>query len=200
MQKEIQQEIFVTGRIRIWVHTAIAIATVVGLLHGLGTFYSSRISWKKGIDYANERQWDKAIQEYTIASKLAGPVGELEFNFGSAQLFAGQITRSIVNLEAALTSYNDRNLHLSLAIAEMRQGNYAKARSHASMGLAMFPDHLAPHLILGEIYYYEGDTERSKKELLICINLETQIFSNDTFLIQRNAEQLWEEFYGSADR
>ena len=56
---------------------------------------------------------------------------------------------------------------------------YKKAEEKALIALSMFPTHLAPHLLLGEIYFYLGDKEKSKASLQKCMEEDIPINTAD---------------------
>lgn len=83
-----------------------------------------------------------------------------------------------------------------MSYASLKQKQFTNAEYYAKIALSMFPSQLAPHLLLGEIYYEQGKIEKSKKSLLKCINKETPIQSIQTDEISKDAKKLWDKFYG----
>ena len=120
---------------------------------------------------------------------------ELQFHLGSAYVLSGKFYKGLALLQSSLKNYNDRKIYLSLSLGCLRTGNHIKAEKHAKRALAMFPDHLAPHLLLGQIYFKTGQYEKSRAELQKCINEETSRKSEKTAQIKREAQYLWQIYY-----
>jgi hypothetical protein len=59
----------------------------------------------------------------------------------------------------------------------------------------MFPDHLAPSLLLGEIYYLQGDREAARKALRRCVERRTRVQSADVARIADDARRLWNRLF-----
>jgi len=163
--------------------------------HKLIYQYPAYKYWQKGVYFANIQRMRLAEYEYRRALKILKDNGELLFHLGSSLVISGDYTRGIYYLNKSRLNFNDRNIYLSLALAYTRLKEYEKAIKYAEVAHNMFPDHLAPYLILGEIYYYTGDYEKSKKSLIKCINRDTYIQSTDITQISMDARNLWERFY-----
>jgi O-antigen polymerase len=151
--------------------------------------------WQTGNEYSLKRQYNWAIYQFEASLNNLPGKGELQFHLGSSLVLSGEYSRGLVFLRESLETYNDRNIYLSMSYGYLRLRDYARAKELAQQALAMFPDHLAPHLLLGEIYYYLGDYNKSKKSLSKCINLQTRIRSNQTEQIKTDAEAFWKRFY-----
>ena len=157
--------------------------------------YPAYYYWQKGVDATQQIKWEEGVQYYRKALENLPDQGELEFHLGSALVFTGKLDEATTHLDKATDNFNDRNLHLSLAYANLRNHQYEIAEKHTLTALKMFPDHLAPHLLLGEIYYYLGNFNRSKYSLMKCINKDTHIESAEVEQIARDAQRLWKKFY-----
>lgn len=157
--------------------------------------YPAYKEWGKGYEYNHKRQLIQAIPLYQSALIRLPGQGELEFHLGSAMALTGGYSRGLYHLQESLVNYNDRNIHLSMSYAYLKLRNFNKAENSAKIALSMFPDHLAPHLLLGEIYFLMGDTVNSKKSLQKCIRCETKIQSPEVEQIKIDAKNLWRKFY-----
>lgn len=111
-------------------------------------------------------------------------------------IFGGQYSKGIYYLNEAKKDFNDRNIYLSESYGNLKLKKYSEAERLAQNALRMFPDHLAPHLLLGEIYYYMGKIKESKLSLQKCINLDTNIISPEVSKISKEAQNLWTSLYG----
>lgn len=87
-------------------------------------------------------------------------------------------------------------IYLSESYAHIQLGEYKKAEEKALIALSMFPTHLAPHLLLGEIYFYLGDKEKSKASLQKCMKEDIPITSPETKQISEDAALIYQRFYG----
>tara|TARA_R110002049_G_scaffold140943_3_gene302492 strand:- start:24197 stop:24382 length:186 start_codon:yes stop_codon:yes gene_type:complete len=58
-------------------------------------------------------------------------------------------------------------MYLTESYANIQLKNFKEAEQSAKKVLAMFPTHLAPHVLLGEIYYEQGRIKESKVSLLV---------------------------------
>jgi tetratricopeptide (TPR) repeat protein len=157
--------------------------------------YPAYHSWQRGYDCIENRNLDCAISNYEQALKSLPDKGELLFHLGAAQVLEGKYSGGIALLKKSLSNFNDRNIYLSLSYAYLRLHQLSEAENFAVKALSMFPDHLAPHLLLGEIYYYKGDFKKSKASLKKCIYRDTFIKSQDVEIIARDAAVLWKNFY-----
>jgi len=158
--------------------------------------YPGYIHWNQGVIYAHDHHWGGAISQYQSALKRLPGEGELQLHLGSVMVISDSYSRGIYFLKESLANFNDKNVYLSLSYAYLHLKNYDEAEKYARIALSMFPDHLAPHLLLGEIYYYQGKIEDSKVSLKKCINRQTTVQSDDIIQIASDARQLWERFYG----
>ncbi|MDD5231057.1 MAG: O-antigen ligase family protein [Candidatus Marinimicrobia bacterium] len=153
--------------------------------------------WNKGVKYARNHYWEMAIEQYQSALKRLGGEGELQFHLGSAMVLSGSNSRGVYFLKESLKNFNDKNIYLSLGYGFLHLKNYIDAEKYTRIALSMFPDHLAPHLLLGEIYYYQGKIEDSKASLKKCINRQTSVQSDDILQIATDARNLWKRFYAN---
>ena len=158
--------------------------------------YHGYIEWEKGVEYTSNHRWKWAIDKYQKALERLPDKGELQFHLGSAMVMSDSYSRGIYFLEKSLQNFNDRNIYLSLSYANLKLRNFNKAENYAKVALSMFPDHLAPHLLLGEIYYKQGKNSESRVSLQKCINRRTHIQSEDVIQIACDAKRLWEKLYG----
>ncbi|MEQ9307999.1 MAG: O-antigen ligase family protein [Balneolaceae bacterium] len=159
--------------------------------------YSGHHFWKEGVEHVRKQQWKLAINDFENALERLPEKGELLYQMGSAHVFDEQYTRGIYFINKSKEHFNDRNIYLSESYALLKLKKYEQAKQSAFTALSMFPTHLAPHLLLGEIYYYLGDTDQSKTYLLKCINEEIEIKSIETKQISEDAKLLWQDLYGT---
>jgi len=191
----IKKIVFKPGLSR-WLITIILFLYTLFIVGKIIYQYPGYIHWNQGVFYAHDHHWGGAISQYQSALKRLPGEGELQFHLGSAMVISGSYSRGIYFLKESLENFNDKNIYLSLGYAYLHLKNYDEAEKYARIVLSMFPDHLAPHLLLGEIYYYQGKIEDSKTSLKKCINRQTTIQSDDIAQIASDARQLWERFYG----
>lgn len=181
----------------VWSLFAVPFAIIVSVvvIHSVGDRYQGYRQWQQGQEAAKVLDWRTAVHHYEQGlEKLTGQ-GELLFHYGAARTHNGQPRRGIEAMDQASMKIRDRNLSLSLAWSWLRQGDPEQALYHAHKAAFWFPDHLAPHLLLGEIYYELGEYEKSKYALLRCIHRQTTIQSNEVRRISREARQKWETWY-----
>ncbi len=162
--------------------------------------YSGHHFWKEGVEHIRRQQWKLVINDFENALERLPEKGELLYQMGSAHVFDEQYTRGIYFINKSKKHFSDRNIYLSESYALLKLKKYEQAKQSAFTALSMFPTHLAPHLLLGEIYYYLGDTEQSKIALLKCINEEIEIKSIETKQISEDAKYLWEGLYDSIEK
>ncbi|HMB98670.1 MAG TPA: hypothetical protein VKM36_09320 [Balneolaceae bacterium] len=148
------------------------------------------------MDAAESISWQKATGHYQHALEYLPDEGELHFHMGAALVMQESPSRGLVHLEHALKNFNDRNIYLSRSLAFTELKQYGKAEENAHTALSMFPDHLAPHLLLGEIYHYTKLENKSKESLLKCIKQQTSVQSDQTKQISEDAADMWKQFYG----
>lgn len=158
--------------------------------------YPGQWHWKKGVIAAESFSWKIAADYYQQALEYLPDEGELHYHMGSALVIQVAPSRGLVHLNQALKNFNDRNIWLSMSLAYIELKQYEKAEENALAVLSMFPDHLAPHLLLGEIYYYTGQENKSKESLLKCIKQQTSVQSDQTQKISEDAAEMWRRFYG----
>jgi O-antigen polymerase len=158
--------------------------------------YQGYHDWKKGVDHINKLEWEAAIVGLSSALEKLPEKGELLYNLGASYVFNENYSRGLYYLDESKKYFNDRNIYLSSAHAQLKLGDLKEAEASALTGLNMFPTHLAPHLLLGEIYFYQERFEESKKSLQKCIYEEIPITSIDTRQISQDAKKLWEQLYG----
>lgn len=151
--------------------------------------------WQKGYEYAKERRWSPAILEYQAALQSFPQKGELLFHTGAALVLDGSYSAGIFYLQESLPWYNDRNIYLSLSLANLQLGNLQEAEVQAQKALSMFPDQLAPHLLLGQIFFKQSRIDESQKSLLKCIYRQTSIQSDDVQQISLDAREFWNTYY-----
>lgn len=158
--------------------------------------YSARYALNQGLKFASQLEWEPAVIHYQLALNKFGKKGELEHYLGAAMVFNEQYTKGIYYLNQAKKDFNDRNIYLMESYANLKLKKYEEAEHLAKQALRMFPDHLAPHLLLGEIYYHLDEIEKSKSSLRKCITMETHIISHEVEQISRDAEAYWRNTYG----
>jgi tetratricopeptide (TPR) repeat protein len=157
--------------------------------------YQGRRYWQKGYEYGLEHRWPYAIQEYQSALRSMPREGELLFHLGAAFVMNGSYSTGIYFLNESKKNYNDRNIHLSLAYAYLCIKDLAAAEREARIALLMFPDQLAPQLLLGQIFYKQGIPGKSQQALRKCILRESRIQSEEVNQLGLEAEDLWREYY-----
>ena len=167
------------------------------VIHSVVDRYPGYRYWQQGQDAAKVLDWRSAVHHYEQGLEKLPGQGELLFHYGAARTHLGQPRRGIEAMEKAAGRVQDRNLNLSLAWAHLEQEQPEEALIWARRAAEWFPDHLAPHLLLGEIYYALGEYEMSKKALLRCIHRRTTIQSGEVRRIAREAREKWKEWYGS---
>ena len=160
------------------------------------TQYPGYYKWQQGVTQAEWLSWDGAIDHYQTALDRLPEKGELLFHLGSAQVMQGAYSRGLYHLEQAQATFNDRNIYLSQSYGYLKLGQYQRARDEAETALAMFPDQLAPHLLLGEIYYELGEMETAKASLRKCIRQETSFTSDEVDQITEDAKRIWRRQFG----
>jgi predicted Zn-dependent protease len=82
-----------------------------------------------------------------------------------------------------------------MSLGWLKLGQYKKARENAKTALLMFPDQLAPHLLLGQIYHQMGENDQAKMQLSLCLGQRTHIRSDKTMLIVNDARRLWKMWF-----
>lgn len=152
--------------------------------------------WQKGYETGLQRMLEPSIKYYKEALEYLKDKGELEFHLGSAMVLNKSFAEGIYYLEKSTVNFNDKNIYLSLSHAYLRQKKFSVAEYYANRALSMFPSHVAPYLLLGEIYREQGKIEQSKQSLIKCINQETTIQSEQTEQISKDARKLWEKLFG----
>jgi len=160
-----------------------------------GREYVAYQLWERGYEFTQNKKWVWAIQNYEKADHVLPMNGELKFNLGAAYIFNGNYSKGLGYLNSALETFTDRNIFLANSYAQLKLKNYQQAVDNAKIALSMFPDQLAPHLLLGEIYFHLGRISESKLSLTKCINEDTRIKSDETLQIQRDAKLLWSQLY-----
>jgi O-antigen ligase len=159
--------------------------------------YPGYIVWKKGLEHRKKYQWKSAVDYYRPALKKLPQKGGLQFVLGAALGMMGNYKEAVSFLVESLENYTERNIFLSLSFAALRMKNYKDAEQYAQTSSYMFPDHLMPYLLLGEIFFYQNKIIFSKVCLQKCINRQTRIQSVEVMQISRKAKELWEKFYGN---
>jgi O-antigen polymerase len=157
--------------------------------------YHGFVHWQRGYEYGLREQWIPAIEEYETALNALPQNGELLVDLGTNLVMKKSYSKGVYVLKEAQQWFNDRNIYLSLSYAYLRMENYAEAERQAKIAASMFPDQLAPNILLGEIYYKQGRIKESKQVLRKCIRNETAIQSADVQQINWNARELWKQLY-----
>jgi O-antigen ligase len=166
----------------------------LGVVYQAGKFSLSQHQVFLGTQMSNRQHWKGAIKHYEKAKRIFPSTGQLDFLLGAALVMDGQKSRGVASLHRARKCFNDRNLQLSLAFGYLGLRNYSEAEKHAIFAARMFPDHLAPKLILGEVFLRKGNIEDAKRYLATCILEQTVRKSDDTKQISIDATNLWEQF------
>ncbi len=158
--------------------------------------YPGYRSWQRGVRAAHQTNWSQAISYYREALEILPDQGELQFHLGAAFIQDGMYSAGLYHLNQARETFNDRNIYLSMSLGYLKLGQYKQASQYARTAQRMFPDQLAPVLLLAEIYHRQGEETRAKKELQRCIYQKTHIKSDKTKLIANDARRLWYLWYG----
>ena len=158
--------------------------------------YPAQNSWRRGVELAEQREWKASIYQYEKAMEKFRQKGALAYHLGSALIFDEQYSKGIYYLNQAKKDFNDKNIYLTESYANIQLKKFKEGERLAKKALAMFPSHLAPHLLLGEIYYEQGRIEESKASLLKCINEEISKKSWETKQISVDAEKYWNNVFG----
>jgi O-antigen ligase len=172
-----------------------AAAVVMALIQ-----YPGYRAWNDGQRAAGRLDWERAIGHYESALERLPGRSELQFHLGSALTFSGRAARGSYFLEQARGGFRDRNLELALSIAYLRLGELELAEAHALNALRMYPAHLAPHLILGEIYFEQGRFAESQAALRRCIERQSRVQTSDVYRVAVDATILWDRLYGGNSR
>lgn len=174
----------------------VCVSAPAALLYKTVTEYPGYRHWLTGQHYAGVYQWQNALSSYEKAYRVLSGKHELQFHYGAAYVMGDKYAQGIDMMKKAVTGFADRNLYLSLSYALMNTNEIDEAIYYAEKVRAAFPDHLSPHLLLGELYYIKGDYERSRSSLLKCIHRETRVQSRDVEQIAHEARLLWDRYYG----
>jgi len=160
------------------------------------TQYPGYWKWQKGVEMAEKQQWTTAINYYQSALEYLPQKGELQFHLGSALVISDASNKGLYYLDKAQANFNDRNIYLAKSLAFLKLGNLEKAEEQARRALAMFPDHLAPQLMLARINHSNGNDKLARQYLKACINQQTTIRSDLTRQIAADARHYWQKWYG----
>jgi tetratricopeptide (TPR) repeat protein len=158
--------------------------------------YQAYRHWQIGQQHASQWNWSGAVNAYDRALVKLPNQGELHFHMGAALVHKGEITKGLHYLETSKKRFNDRNIWLNTAHAYTLAGKLDSAENEALMAKAMFPDHLAPDLILARIWHRQGRFEESKGALRRCITQDVRVKSEQTSIIANEASLFWTEVYG----
>lgn len=183
-----------------WKQAAIAVPLIGLCLVGIyrtAVQYPGYRSWQEGIELGEDHEWAAAITNYRSALETLPAKGELQFHLGSALVMDQKYSKGLYYLKEAREHFSDRNLYLSKSHAWLALGNLDKAEKQARKARAMFPDHLAPRLLLARIAHRRGHHKEARRHLEACINQETRIRSNQTQQIADEARRYREQWYGS---
>lgn len=152
--------------------------------------------WKQGADHVILKEWKAAINDLKKAEIHLPKKGELLYQLGAVYIFDTQYSRGLYYINESKKSFNDRNIYLAESYGYLQLENLEQAERSAKRALEMFPTHLAPHLILGEIYFEQGKIEESRQAILKCIIEDISITSNETRQISEDAKQFWRQKFG----
>lgn len=158
--------------------------------------YPGHHYWKKGVDHITKLEWRGSVADLNKALEYLPNKGEVLHKLGSSHIFIEEYSRGLYYLEESKKYFNDRNIYLSESYGFIKLKKYKQAEESAKKALGMFPTHLAPHLMLGEIYFYQGRFEESKQFLQKCIDEDIPIKSIETKQISEDAKKIWVQFYG----
>lgn len=173
------------------------ILTMLTLYIGYHSFskYSGQYHWRKGVEQIDAKNWEASIYHLSNALDYLPDKGELMYQLGASYIFNEQYARGFYLTNESKKYFNDKNIFLTESYGHIQLGEYQEAEKSALTALSMFPTQIAPHLLLGEIYYYQNRIEESKKSLEKCISEDTPIKSADTNKISNEAKKLYSIFY-----
>lgn len=173
-----------------------AFIALTALFH-LTERYEAYGHWQDGQHHAGLWNWGQAVNAYDRALTSLPNQGELHFHLGAALVHKGEITKGLHYLELSKQRFSDRNIWLNTAHANLLLGKLDIAEREALIAKAMFPDHLAPDLLLGQIFFHQGRIEDSKRALRRCISQDARVRTERTDQIADDAKSLWSKFgYG----
>ncbi len=98
-------------------------------------YYSARAR-SKAIFFLSQNQAERALEILKKAKNYRPNWGELDYYIGKSYLMLKNYSQAIKYFNKALRNFEDYNLHLLLAIAYHKSGNYKKALEHYNRGLA----------------------------------------------------------------
>ncbi|HKI44527.1 MAG TPA: O-antigen ligase family protein [Balneolales bacterium] len=184
-----------TGRVTRWLMPAVIIGVFAIVTVSIIEHYPGYRIWQNGVEAAHRNNWPQAVDLYKHALDNLPGQGELQFHLGAAMVQNGQYSSGLYYLDQARMTFNDRNIYLSMSLGWLKLGQYKKARENAKTALLMFPDQLAPHLLLGQIYHQMGENDQAKMQLSLCLGQRTHIRSDKTMLIVNDARRLWKMWF-----
>lgn len=169
-----------------------------GILRPMTQYQGYRL-WQEGVERAEKHEWPAAISSYRSALAYLPEKGELLFHLGSALVMNKKYSKGLYYLDEAEEHFSDRNLYLSKSHARLELGHVKRAEEQALKARAMFPDHLAPRLLLARIAHRRGHHEEARRHLEACINQGTSIHSNQTRQIAADARRYHWLWYGKTN-
>jgi Flp pilus assembly protein TadD len=87
--------------------------------------------FKKGFDYQNQGDLDKALEEYNKALELNPNYIQVYTNLGTVYLGKGNYDRAIQNFKKSLElNYLDKKAHYNIGVAYIYKGEAEKAEEH----------------------------------------------------------------------
>lgn len=171
------------------VRGVLAVATLALLVIPIrqGQRYAGYRFWQQGKDHATAWNWPAAVQAYERALVRLPAQGELQFHLGAAMVHQGDPAEGLRYLEMAKQRHADRNIWLSTAHAHLVLGETSAAEREALTARDLFPDHLAPYLLLARIWHRQGRHELALEAIERCVQQRTRIRSRETEQIAREA-------------
>jgi len=159
------------------------------------SIYPSYKQWLRGAELSAERDWEGALMSFVKAREGLPGMGELEFQLGSALVLDGSPALGHEYLSSSLETFNDRNVHLMIAVSAIDRRDYAAALESISLVKRMFPDHLGPDLIGARALHALGRFAEAREALARCIREDSRIRNRDTAQIRSEALLMWHQYY-----
>lgn len=168
----------------------VATVALVAVPFRQGQRYAGYRYWQQGQDHAAVWNWSEALVAYGKALDRLPSQGELHFHVGAALVHDGNPADGLRYLDLAKRRFADRNIWLSAAHAHLMMGDTVAAEREALTARDMFPDHLAPYLLLARIWHRQGRHQLALEAIERCMQQRTRIRSRETEQIALEAAAL----------
>jgi tetratricopeptide (TPR) repeat protein len=192
----VYEKVAASDRWRVMLKTAtflMAMTTLVSLSYAtvmqIGVWKNSIVFWNYVIDkdpgggprahnnlgvaYSSKGQFDMAIEQYRIASRLMPDDAGVYFNLGRAYFSKGLVDMAIEQYQTALSLKPDyAKAHNNLGEAYMYKGQFDMAIEEYRIALRLMPDDAEAHYNLGEAYMYKGGMDMAIEEYQTALSLK----------------------------